>query len=69
MTIKQKYSASFTTGGLLFKETNSLLPLLAAENATELIEKEKKENQYLQINSEAARGRKAPMLLHGHSPS
>jgi len=51
------YSASFTAGSLLFKETSCLLPLLLSEHPKSLIEEEIKNNHLLKINSEKARKR------------
>ena len=49
------YSAAITGGGFLFEETKLLLPLLMADNAEELLKKEKIENNILMINSQQAR--------------
>ena len=51
------YSASFTAGSLLHRETTSILHLLEAENTQELLKSEAKNNQYIQINSEKSRKR------------
>ena len=51
------YSASFTAGSLLYKETTALLPLLLSENSGQLIKEEIKQNNLLKINSEKARER------------
>lgn len=50
------YSASFTAGSLLHRETSVLLPLLQSENA-EVIREEIKNNKLLHVNSESARKR------------
>lgn len=52
---KSAYTASFTAGSLLHKETNILLPFLLSENSEELLKEEKKQNNLLKINSEKAR--------------
>ncbi len=52
-----KYSASFNAGSLLHRETTSILHLLEADNAQELLKNEVKNNQYIQINSETSRKR------------
>lgn len=49
------YSASFTTGSLLHKETVALLPLFLSDDAAELLKAEIKENKLLQINTENSR--------------
>ena len=51
------YSASFTAGSLLYKETTALLPLLLSDNSGLLIKEEIKQNNLLKINSEKARER------------
>lgn len=51
------YSASFTAGSLLYKETTALLPLLLSKNSGQLIKEEIKQNNLLKINSEKARKR------------
>lgn len=51
------YSASFTAGSLLHKETTALLPLLLSKNSGQLIKEEIKQNNLLKINSEKARER------------
>ena len=56
MTVSS-YSASFTAGSLLYKETTALLPLLLSENSGQLIKEEIKQNNLLKINSEKARER------------
>lgn len=55
--IKSRYSASFTAGSLLHKETTALLPLLQSDNAEQRIREEVKNNEILHINSESARKR------------
>ncbi|MDR3260715.1 MAG: DUF1819 family protein [Tannerella sp.] len=52
-----RYSASFTAGSLLHKETVALLPLLQSSNAEQHIKDEIKNNKRLHINSESARKR------------
>ncbi|MFH2144396.1 MAG: BrxA family protein [Bacteroidota bacterium] len=52
-----KYSASFTAGALLLRETDALLEVLFNENSKILIESEIKNNQLIQINSESSRKR------------
>lgn len=49
------YTASFTTGSLLYRETTAMLPLLESEQSQSLLEKEVKENLFIQINSEKSR--------------
>ena len=51
------YSASFTGGSLLFKETTCLLPLLLSDQSEILIIEEIKNNNLLKINSESSRKR------------
>lgn len=51
------YTASITGGGFLFEETIILLPLLQATNSKELLNKEKVNNNLLQINTETSRTR------------
>lgn len=51
------YSASFTVGSLLHRETSVLLPLLQSEHAESLIREEIKTNKLLHVNSESARKR------------
>jgi excisionase family DNA binding protein len=53
---QQKYSASFTAGGLLFEETLALLPYLNP-NSINMIEEQIEDNTLLATNSEAARER------------
>jgi len=55
--LNSSYSASFTAGSLLYKETTALLPLLLSENSGQLIKEEIKQNNLLKINSEKARER------------
>jgi len=54
---KNSYSASFTSGGLLFPEFDALIPILISENKYELLNREILENKYLKINSESSRKR------------
>jgi len=54
---KSIYSASFTAGSLLHKETTALLPLLLSGDAENLIKEEIKQNNLLKINSENSRKR------------
>ena len=51
-----KYSASFTAGGLLFQESIALLPYLN-DNSISKINEQTTNNTLLQINSESARKR------------
>lgn len=51
------YSAAFTAGALLYTETNALLGILLSNNSEQLIAEEIKNNQLIQINSEASRKR------------
>ncbi len=51
------YSASFTAGSLLYKETTALLPLLLSDKSGQFIKEEIKQNNLLKINSEKARER------------
>jgi excisionase family DNA binding protein len=53
---QQKYSASFTAGGLLFEETLALLPYLNPHSINR-IEEQIEDNTLLATNSEAARER------------
>ncbi len=54
---KSPYTISFSIGGLLHREISAVLPLFCSEQANELIREEIKQNNVLQINSEAARKR------------
>ena len=54
---QSRYSASFTAGSLLHKETSALLPLLQSEDAGQMIREEVINNKILHINSESARKR------------
>jgi len=54
---KSIYSASFTAGSLLYKETTALLPLLLSSDAEIQIKEEIKQNNLLKINSENSRKR------------
>lgn len=51
------YSAAFTSGGILYREINSVLPLIILQDKINLLNREKLENKYLSINSEASRKR------------
>jgi len=51
------YSASFTAGSLLYRETTALLPLLLKDDAKLLVKDEIKQNNLLNINSQKARER------------
>lgn len=51
------YSAAFTAGALLFRETNALISILLSDNYIQLIADEIKKNQFIQINSESSRKR------------
>ena len=55
--INSSYSASFTAGSLLHKETTALLPLLLSEDSEKLVKQEIKQNNLLKINSENSRER------------
>jgi hypothetical protein len=52
-----KYNGTFSSNGILFNETISLVQILKSDNVEEGLAKEVKENELLQINSEATRGR------------
>jgi hypothetical protein len=54
---KSPYSASFTAGSLLHKETTALLPLLLSKNSESLLNDEIKQNILLKINTESSRKR------------
>ena len=54
---KSPYTISFSIGGLLHREILAVLPLFNREQTVELIREEIKQNNFLQINSEAARKR------------
>lgn len=56
-TEKSPYTASFTAGSLLHKETTALLTLLQADDAEIRIREEIKNNELLHINSESGRNR------------
>lgn len=60
---KTRYSASFTAGSLLHKETTVLLPLIQSDQREENIRQEIKNNQYLKINSESARKRTVAEII------
>ena len=51
---KSPYTISFSIGGLLHREILAVLPLFNREQTVELIREEIKQNNFLQINSEAA---------------
>ncbi|MCX6265822.1 MAG: DUF1819 family protein [Bacteroidetes bacterium] len=57
------YSASFSAGSLLHKETTALLPILLSENPEELIKLEIKQNNLLKINSESSRKRTVSEII------
>lgn len=52
-----RYSSSFTAGGILYNEFESVLTLINSDNRDQLLAKEVSENRYFKINSEAARKR------------
>ena len=52
-----KYSVSFATGGILYNEFESILPLIFEKDRDQLLAEEVIRNQYIKINSEAARKR------------
>jgi len=52
-----KYNGTFSSNGILFNETISLVQILKNDNVEDGLAKEVKENNLLQINSEATRGR------------
>lgn len=52
-----KYNGTFSSNGILFKESVKLLPILTGAHLEEELAREVKENNLLQINSEATRGR------------
>lgn len=52
-----KYNGTFSSNGILFNETISLVQILKSDNVEDGLAKEVKENNLLQINSEATRGR------------
>lgn len=54
---KSPYTAAFIGGGLLFEETNILLPLFQSENRETLLKEEILNNEFLKINSESSRKR------------
>jgi len=54
-TQEKIYNASFTSGGLLQRETTALLPLIQHDQTGGGFRQEKRENQLLQINSEVSR--------------
>lgn len=60
---RSRYSASFTAGGLLYKETSALLPLLQLEDSEPAIREEIKNNKLLHINTESARKRIVSEIL------
>ena len=52
-----KYNGTFSSNGVLFNETISLVQILKSDQVEDSLAKEVKENNLLQINSEATRGR------------
>lgn len=52
-----KYNGTFSANGILFKETACLLPILTSNEVEAGLAKEVTENNLLQINAEATRGR------------
>lgn len=52
-----KYNGTFSANGILFNETIGLVPILKSDHVEEDLAKEVKENNLLQINSEASRRR------------
>lgn len=52
-----KYNGTFSSNGILFNETIRLVQILKSDNVDVGLSKEVKENNLLQINSEATRGR------------
>lgn len=54
---KHKYSASFTSGGLLLTEFEALLPVLLGSNVDTELKDEVAENRLLQLNAESTRKR------------
>lgn len=52
-----KYNGTFSANGILFNETVRLLPVLAGDAVDAELARETNENNLLQINSEATRGR------------
>ena len=57
MNNNSPYSAAITGGGLLFTETNALLPLLQSTDREALLKDEKLNNRLLKINAETSRYR------------
>lgn len=57
MNNNSPYSAAITGGGLLFSETNALLPLLQSADRETLLKDEKLNNRLLKINAETSRYR------------
>jgi len=60
----QKYSSSFTAGGLMLRETNAVLELLLSEDPENALIREAKEDRFLRINSESARKRVLQEIRH-----
>jgi hypothetical protein len=54
-TSEKLYNASYTSGGLLQRETTALLSLILHDTTGDGFRREKRENQLLQINSEVGR--------------
>jgi hypothetical protein len=54
---QQNIDGAFTAGGLLYRETIAVIPLLGQDNFKELLMEEVKRNEYVKIRSEAARTR------------
>ncbi|MCC8072419.1 MAG: DUF1819 family protein [Bacteroidales bacterium] len=57
MQAKSPYTAAITGGGLLFEETNVMLPLLLSPDRTTLVKDEVSNNRLLRINAEKSRYR------------
>lgn len=59
-----KYSASFTSGALLFDEIDALADILADPRKDELLKYEIAHNQHMRVNSEEARKRKVTEIKY-----
>jgi len=66
MKLEKKYSSSYSAAGLVFRETEAVLHLLKDKNALTLLENEVKNNQFIQVNTEAARKRIVQEIIKRH---
>lgn len=66
MGFKKQYSSSYSAAGLIFRETEAVLHLLKDENVLKLLKDEVINNQYIQVNTEAARKRIIQEIIKRH---